>query len=239
MCLASRSATTNATSPMTDSTDRSTFRVRTTIASPTAAIAMIAANTVTWVRFETDRNCGAWSATNAPSSSMTATRLSSRWRAMTASDPEAGRAERPPARADVSHGDRSRRPRRGRRIPVAPPSAWPVAANMTRSSEASDSVDLGGDDALVHDQDPVGHREHLGQVARDQQDPQAGRGELGDDPVDLDLGPDVDPAGRLVEDEDPRLGREPLGEDDLLLVPAGQAPTGWSTPVARIWSWSA
>ena len=40
--------------------------------------------------------------------------------------------------------------------------------------------------------------------------------------MDLDLGADVDAARRLVEDQDPRLGREPLGQDDLLLVAAGE-----------------
>ena len=38
------------------------------------------------------------------------------------------------------------------------------------------------------------------------------------------LGPDVDAVGRLVEDQDPRLGREPLREHDLLLIAAGEAP---------------
>ena len=82
--------------------------------------------------------------------------------------------------------------------------------------------DLGRDAALVQDEDPVRHREDLGQVARDEDDPEAGRGELGDDPVDLDLGADVDAAGRLVEDEQARLGGQPLGQDDLLLVAARQ-----------------
>ena len=38
--------------------------------------------------------------------------------------------------------------------------------------------------------------------------------------VDLVLGADVDAAGRVVQDEDPRLGHQPLGDDDLLLVAA-------------------
>ena len=91
--------------------------------------------------------------------------------------------------------------------------------------------DLGGDAALVQDEDPVGHREDLGQVARDEDDPEAGRGELGDDPVDLDLGADVDAAGRFVEDQQARLRGQPLGQDDLLLVAARQRPTSCSTPV--------
>ena len=82
--------------------------------------------------------------------------------------------------------------------------------------------DLGRDPTLVEDEDPVGHRDDLGQVARDEDDPEAGRGQLRDDPVDLDLGPDVDAAGRLVEDQQPRLRGQPLGEDDLLLVAARQ-----------------
>ena len=49
---ASMSATTKATRPIIASTDRSTLRVMTTIASPTAAIAMIEASTVTLVRFD-------------------------------------------------------------------------------------------------------------------------------------------------------------------------------------------
>ena len=40
--------------------------------------------------------------------------------------------------------------------------------------------------------------------------------------VDLGLGADVDAAGRLVHDQDPRLGLQPLAEDDLLLVAAGE-----------------
>src|SRR5258706_8398036 len=65
-------------------------------------------------------------------------------------------------------------------------------------------VDLGGDAALMHDEDPIGHREDLGQVARDEEDAETGRPELGDDPVDLDLRADVDAAGRLIEDQHPR-----------------------------------
>ena len=106
--------------------------------------------------------------------------------------------------------------------PTGSDARLPVAANITRSSVASARGDLGRDPALVEDDDPVGHREDLGQVARDEDDPEAGRGQLGDDPVDLDLGADVDAAGRLVEDEQPRLGRQPLGQDDLLLVAARQ-----------------
>src|SRR5690606_1911804 len=40
--------------------------------------------------------------------------------------------------------------------------------------------------------------------------------------VDGPLGPDVDAAGGLVHDDDAGVGDEPLGQDDLLLVAAGQ-----------------
>ena len=45
-------------------------------------------------------------------------------------------------------------------------------------------------------------------------------GQLGEQPVHLGLGADVDAAGGLVDDQQPRLGGQPLGDDDLLLVAA-------------------
>ena len=47
-------------------------------------------------------------------------------------------------------------------------------------------------------------------------------GELADQPVHLGLRADVDAARRLVDDEQLRVGRQPLGEHDLLLVAARQ-----------------
>ena len=46
--------------------------------------------------------------------------------------------------------------------------------------------------------------------------------ELVDQPIDLRLGADVDAAGRLVEDEQHRLARQPAREHHLLLVAAGE-----------------
>ena len=46
----------------------------------------------------------------------------------------------------------------------------------------------------------------------------------GDEAVDLLLGADIDAAGRLVDDDDPRLGQHHLGEKQLLLVAAGELP---------------
>ena len=47
-------------------------------------------------------------------------------------------------------------------------------------------------------------------------------GQLGEQVVHLGLGADVDAAGRLVDQQHPRAGGEPLGQHDLLLVAAGQ-----------------
>ena len=82
------------------------------------------------------------------------------------------------------------------------------------------SIELGGDSAFVHDEDPVGHAEHLGELRRDHQDRDAAPREVGEESVHLGLGAHVDAAGGLVDDEELRLGREPLGEHDLLLVAA-------------------
>ena len=144
---------------------------------------------------------------------MIATRLSSRWRAIT-----------------PSHAPRSRGASRAaaQRIGVGHVGLHRVGGEVAGRGEHHPLLgrvgtgDLGGDAAFVEDEDPVGHREDLGQVARDEDDPETRRGQLGDDPVDLDLGPDVDAAGRFVEDEQARLRRQPLGEDDLLLVAARQ-----------------
>ena len=76
--------------------------------------------------------------------------------------------------------------------------------------------------ACAHDDDPVGEAEQLGQLGGDHQDGDAGRGQLVDQPVDLELGADVDAAGRLVQDQDARLARQPAGEHHLLLVAAGE-----------------
>ena len=47
-------------------------------------------------------------------------------------------------------------------------------------------------------------------------------GQLVDDAIDLVFGADVDAAGRLVQDQDFRIGEQPFRQHDLLLVAAGQ-----------------
>ena len=76
----------------------------------------------------------------------------------------------------------------------------PSPITRTRSARPSTSCDLAG-----HDDDG-----------------DALVGEPADEGVDLGAGADVDAAGGLVEQQDPAAVQQPAGEDDLLLVAAGQ-----------------
>jgi rhamnose transport system ATP-binding protein len=63
---------------------------------------------------------------------------------------------------------------------------------------------LAREPAFVDDQDAIRHSKHLRQLGRDHQHCHSLRGQLVDDPVHLGLGPDVDPPGRLVDDQQRR-----------------------------------
>src|SRR3954454_1951530 len=76
--------------------------------------------------------------------------------------------------------------------------------------------ELRADAPVANDDDPVAHREHLGQVGRDHEDADALRHELVHQAVDLELRPDVHAARRLVEDQHPGPRGEPLRQHDLL-----------------------
>src|ERR1700723_828197 len=77
-----------------------------------------------------------------------------------------------------------------------------------------------GDAAFAHHIGAVADMTDFGLFGRDHQR----SGATGNQPVaqreDLGLGADVDPAGRLVEDEQPGAGGEPLADHDLLLIAA-------------------
>src|SRR5262245_43777797 len=136
------------------------LRVMTTSAWPMAAIAVIDARPATWRRFSAVRNCGATSVTKAPMTSITRTRLSSRWRAIApTSDPRGA----PPACTAAAIGSAT-----GRVLED-------VAGGGVHDRRLGRPVarDLRRDPPLVEDEDPVGHREDLGQVARDEQDREA------------------------------------------------------------------
>ena len=81
---------------------------------------------------------------------------------------------------------------------------------------------LGRDHALAHDKDAVRNAEHLGQLARDDDDARPRRCEGLDERVDFTLRADVDAAGRFIEHHDPHRFREPAGEDGFLLIAAGE-----------------
>src|SRR3954469_3450877 len=86
--------------------------------------------------------------------------------------------------------------------------------------------EFGREPALTQHQHPVGHPQHLREFGGDHQHGQPAGHEFVEDPVHLGLGPDVDTAGRLVDDEQLRPAGQPLAQHDLLLVPARQGQRG-------------
>src|SRR5207247_7961257 len=132
--------------------------------------------------------------------------------------------------ASIARGASScRRPRRRR-----------LATGATGRHEQADLVLVGGPPvarrdnlAAVHDRDPIRQLEDLVELRRHEQDRRARialRDRLTVDELDA---ADVEPARRLVEDEEPRLGPEFPGDDDLLLVRSeerrvGKGWGGWS-----------
>src|SRR3954469_6066729 len=196
------------------------LRVMTTSACPIAAMAVIEASTATWLMLLAVRNCGAAIVTSAPIASMTSTRVSSRCRAMAPTIEPRGAPPACTTGAAIGSATRGTGGCGGGhvRICLDVPGGGVHDALFRRAL----ARDLGRDAALVQDQDPVRHREDLRQVARDQEDREARGRQLGDDPMALPLGADVDAARRLVEDQHGRLRREPLREGALLLVPARQ-----------------
>ena len=76
--------------------------------------------------------------------------------------------------------------------------------------------------AVGHHHDPVAGGQELGELGGDDDDRLALARELADQRHDLRLAADVDARGRLVEHDHARLGGQPLGDDDLLRVAAGE-----------------
>ena len=87
-------------------------------------------------------------------------------------------------------------------------------------------VELADEGASVHDTDAVADPEQLRHFRRYHNDGLAGIGQVVDDAVNLIFGADVDTTGRLVQDEDVRIGEQPFRQHHLLLVAARQVPGG-------------
>src|SRR5699024_8375359 len=81
-------------------------------------------------------------------------------------------------------------------------------------------IEDSGDPALAHHSHSVGHAQHFWQVGGDHDDRLAAGSELVEQLIDLLLGPDVDPSGRLIEDQDIAVLQEPATDHDLLLIAA-------------------
>ena len=81
---------------------------------------------------------------------------------------------------------------------------------------------LTADPAFVEHDDAIAHAQELGQLGRDHDDSRPLPGELAHADVNLGFGAHVDTARRFVQDDQPRLGRQPLGQHDLLLVATAQ-----------------
>ena len=74
----------------------------------------------------------------------------------------------------------------------------------------------------MHHEDAVRHPQDLRHLGGDHYHRHPGAGQFDHQPVHLDLGADVDPLGRLAEQEDGRPGLQPPGDHDLLLVSPGE-----------------
>ena len=77
--------------------------------------------------------------------------------------------------------------------------------------------------AFIHDHDPVGHAENFGQIRGNHDDGLSLARKLGNEMVNFLLGADVNAACRLVENQNVHIARQPLRQNHLLLVAAGEA----------------
>ena len=93
---------------------------------------------------------------------------------------------------------------------------------MTSSRVQLARVELGHDAALAHHDDPVRRGQGLTDLGGHVEDGQSTLGLAEEQREDLTLRADVDPAGRLVEQDHLGIGEQHLADHDLLLVAAGQ-----------------
>jgi len=86
--------------------------------------------------------------------------------------------------------------------------------------------EFAGGAAVAEDEDAGAVADDFVEFGGNEENREAVGAELGDELFDLGLGADVDAAGGFVEDDDGGLGREPAGEEDFLLVAAGEIANG-------------
>ena len=86
--------------------------------------------------------------------------------------------------------------------------------------------DLGKYRLVAEDQDAVREVHELVDLAGEDHDAHAFGAEPVQDCVDLPLGPDVNPSGGVIEQQDLGVGGKPAGQQHLLLVAAGQGGDG-------------
>ena len=84
-------------------------------------------------------------------------------------------------------------------------------------------LDLRGDPPVTHHQDSGGQVDEFRQLARDQQDRRSVPCQPIDQTVDLGLGADVHAPRWFIHEEDGAVGGHPPGNDQLLLIPSGEA----------------
>ena len=98
-----------------------------------------------------------------------------------------------------------------------------LRVRVLRGGEQRPDVGLLDDLALVHDRDPVGEVGDDAHVVGDQHDRGAELVAAAAQQVeDLGLHGDVEGGGRLVGDDHARVEHQRLGDDDALLLPAGE-----------------
>ena len=188
---------------------------------------MIDAKTATWLKFDGIRNCGAAIDDQQPEDQHDRDEA----QLALASDRGDQRSARRAAGVDGG-GDRLSH-RRHRPAPVhRRPHRGDVAGRREHDTFLGRPVarDLGGDPSLMQDEDPVGHRQDLGQVARDEDD------RRGPDAASSEM---IRWTSTLAPMSMPRVGSSRMstvGPDASHLArttfcwfPPDSAPTNWST----------
>src|SRR5450755_150524 len=209
-CCLKRSAVTKAAKPTIEPTERSMLRVSITSVSPTATIARIATESRICSMFETVKKRG----------SCTLTTTTTRRRTI----------NRPSSRTLLTYLTRRLWLTRGAVRASSCPLLVVVITHLSCCSKHNFllihrvAIEYVRDTSLVHYQHAVRHRQHLGQLARYKDNCHALRRQLRDNAVDLRLGPDIDAARRLIENENLRVGNQPASKNHLLLIATRKGP---------------